>query len=297
MKSCVIEKNDSGQRLNKFIQKSFPSLPQSLMYKAIRKKNIKINKKRCYAKDILSVGDIVDIYIKDELLQKNSNQKKSEIFDKDLKIIYQDENMIIVDKPAGLKSQLDRPGEDNLIDRINGYLIKQGDYVPENEKSFRPALCNRLDRNTRGLVIAAKNFTALQNINMLINKRKILKIYSCFAEGNFRLDHEILVGWWTKDEKNRKAKITQFERNGAKKVITEYFVLEQFENKSKLKIILHTGRFHQIRAHLAHIGHPIIGDLKYGSSKRGGQQLVASGLIFKSRGSILDYMDGKIITL
>ena len=267
------------------------------MYKAIRKKNIKINKKRCYAKDILSVGDIIDIYVKDELLQENSNQKKSAIFDKDLKIIYEDENIIIVYKPVGLKSQPDCLGEDNLIDRINGYLIKNHSYVPEEENRFRPALCNRLDRNTSGLVIAAKNFKALQNVNVLINNRNIVKIYSCLVEGNFNSNHETLVGWLSKDRKSRKAKITQYERNGAKKIITEYFVLKQFKNKSKLKVILHTGRFHQIRAHLAYIGHPIVGDSKYGSTTKGGQQLSAIGLIFNSKNSILDYIDGKIITL
>lgn len=297
MESLIITENDSGQRLNKFLEKVFPNLPKSMMYKSIRKKNIKVNRKRCDAKDILLAGDVVDIYINEKFLSKPTDKNQFALFDKNLNIVYEDDNMIIVNKPVGLKSQPDYAGEDNLIDRINGYLIKSGKFDYESEKSFRPSLCNRLDRNTDGLVIAAKNFKALQEINRLICERKIVKIYSCLVEGNFCNDHDVLVGWWSKDKKNNKVKISSEKRDGSKKVITEYVVLQRFKDNTKLKIILHTGRSHQIRAHLASIGHPIVGDVKYGSSTRGTQKLTSYGLIFKSSDSILEYMHNKIITL
>lgn len=296
MKSLIITENDSGQRLNKFLEKVFPNLPKSMMYKSIRKKNIKINRKRCDAKDILLAGDVVDIYINDKFLSKPTDKNQFALFDKDLNIVYEDDNMIIVNKPVGLKSQPDYVGEDNLVYRINGYLIKSGKFDYKLEKSFRPSLCNRLDRNTDGLVIAAKNFKTLQEINRLIRERKIVKIYSCLVQGNFCNDHDVLIGWWSKDKKNNKVKISSEKRSGSKKVITEYVVLQRFKYTTKLKIILHTGRSHQIRAHLASIGHPIVGDVKYGSSIKGTQRLTSCGIIFKSSDSILEYMNHRMIT-
>lgn len=297
LESLIITENDSGQRLNKFLEKVFPNLPKSLMYKSIRKKNIKVNRKRCDAKYILLAGDIVDIYVNDKFLSKETNKNKFALFDKDLNIVYEDDNMIIVNKPVGLKSQPDYVGEDNLIGRINGYLIKSGKFDYKSERSFRPSLCNRLDRNTDGLVIAAKNFKTLQEVNRLIRERKIVKIYSCIVEGNVCSDHDILIGWWIKDKKRNKVTISGEKCGDSKKVITEYFVLKRFKNNTKLKIILHTGRSHQIRAHLASIGHPIVGDKKYGSSIGTTQKLTSCGLIFKSSDSILEYINGKIITL
>lgn len=297
MESLIITENDSGQRLNKFLEKVFPNLPKSMMYKSIRKKNIKVNRKRCDAKDILLTGDVVDIYINDKFLARRTDKNKFVMFDKVLNIVYEDDNLIIVNKPVGLKSQPDYAGEDSLIDRINGYLIKNGKFDYKLEKSFRPSLCNRLDRNTDGLVIAAKNFKTLQEVNRLIRDRKIVKIYSCLVEGILCNDHDVLVGWWNKDKKNNKVSISSDKRSGSKKVITEYFVLQRFKDKTKLKIILQTGRSHQIRAHLASIGHPIVGDIKYGSFIKGMQKLTSCGLIFKSSDSTLEYMNGKIITL
>ena len=128
MESLIVTENDSGQRLNKFLEKVFPNLPKSMMYKSIRKKNIKVNRKRCDAKDILLVGDVVDIYVDDKFLSKQADKNKFVLFDKDLNIVYEDDNMIIVNKPVGLKSQPDYSGEDNLIDRINGYLVKNGKF-------------------------------------------------------------------------------------------------------------------------------------------------------------------------
>ena len=297
MESLIITENDSGQRLNKFLEKVFPNLPKSMMYKSIRKKNIKVNGKRCDAKDILLVGDVVDIYVNEKFLSRPSDKSQFVLFDKTLNIVYEDDNMIIVNKPSGLKSQPDYFGEDNLIDRINGYLIKSGKFDYKSEKSFRPSLCNRLDRNTDGLVIAAKNFKTLQEVNRLIRERKIVKIYSCLVEGKFGNDHDILIGWWSKNKKNNKVSISREKFSGSKKVITEYFVLNRFKDTTKLKIILHTGRSHQIRAHLASIGHPIVGDVKYGSSVRGTQKLTSCGLIFKTSDSILKYMNNKVVVL
>lgn len=297
MESLIVTENDSGQRLNKFLAKVFPNLPKSMMYKSIRKKNIKVNGRRCDAKDILLAGDVVDIYLNDKFLSKQTDKNKFVLFDKDLNIVYEDDNIIIVNKPVGLKSQPDYSSEDNLIDRINGYLVKNGKFDYKLEKSFRPALCNRLDRNTDGLVIAAKNFKTLQEINRLIRERKIVKIYCCLVEGNLQNDHDVLVGWWSKNKKNNKVSISSEKRSDSKKVITEYFVLQRFKNNTKLKIILHTGRSHQIRAHLASIGHPIVGDVKYGSSLKGVQKLTSCGIIFRSSGSFLEYMNNKIITL
>ncbi len=297
MKSYVISENDSGQRLNRFIEKIAPNLPKSICYKAIRKKNIKINKKRCEAKDILATGDVVDIYLSDDFFIKKTKDASVSISKGKLNIVYEDINIIVINKPIGLKSQPDILGEDSLVGRLINYMIETKKYDFENENTFKPALCNRLDTNTNGLVIAAKNAAVLRDINKLIRDGNIEKKYSCVVQGRPSKYSDILTGWWSKDGKSNKVRITPFKRDNAKKVITEYKVIEEFKEKSKLEVILHTGRSHQIRAHFASIGHPIVGDIKYGSKFKGTQKLTACEIIFHSKNSILDYLDDKSISL
>lgn len=294
-----VGENDANQRLNRFIEKVFPKFPRSAIYKAIRIKKIKVNGKRSRADEILKLGDKVKIFGFSEFVRKTRSSKVLSFSLKGkIKIVYEDENLIIVNKPAGLNSQPCKNGSDSLISRILNYMVSSNQLVLENENSFLPAICNRLDRNTSGLVVAAKNFNALKSFNELLKSRRILKIYCCLSEGVFDEENGVLVNWLTKDFKKNKALVSELKIRNSKLSVLRYFVVKQFLNYAKLRVVLYTGRFHQIRAQLSFIGHPILGDLKYGSLiKNRKMSLQAVGLIFNTKNSMFDYLDGREIEI
>ena len=300
MKEFKINKNDSGQRVDKFILKTVPKLPKSLLYKYIRLKSIKVNKKRCEISQVLAENDMVEMYINDEFFEIKKNTEFLTI-NSSLNIIYEDENILIVNKPAG--TDVHRGSQNNketLIDIIKSYLYQKSEYNPDEENSFSPAICNRLDRNTTGLVIAAKNAQSLREINERIRSREIVKKYLCICCGIISKNEFIKTDYLKKCQHNR-VEIISNPVQGYKKIITGCKVISRKNNFTLAEINLITGRTHQIRAHLAYLGYPILGDGKYGSvtvNKRMGifhQQLCAYSLEFKlNSGGILDYLNGKI---
>lgn len=271
MKSFEIKANDAGQRLDKFIRKGMPNLPQSLMYKYIRKKRIKVNNKRAEISTILQVGDVVDMYINDEFFAKPETRYDFTGAPSRLDILYEDENIMLLDKKAGLLCHPDdREYVDTLITRIKKYLYEKGEYKPDEENSFTPALVNRIDRNTGGIVIAAKNAESLRIMNAQMKQRTNLKkFYLCVCHGIMERDSGLLEGYLLKDEKKNTVKILKHPCDGAKEIRTKYKVLGRDYDKqlSLVEVELMTGRTHQIRAHFASIGHPLLGDGKYGTNK------------------------------
>lgn len=271
MKSFEIKANDAGQRLDKFIRKGMPNLPQSLMYKYIRKKRIKVNNKRAEISTILQVGDVVDMYINDEFFAKPETRYDFTGAPSRLDILYEDENIMLLDKKAGLLCHPDdREYVDTLITRIKKYLYEKGEYKPDEENSFTPALVNRIDRNTGGIVIAAKNAESLRIMNAQMKQRTNLKkFYLCVCHGIMERDSGLLEGYLLKDEKKNTVKILKHPCDGAKEIRTKYEVLGRDYDKqlSLVEVELMTGRTHQIRAHFASIGHPLLGDGKYGTNK------------------------------
>lgn len=297
MSEIKINSNDCGQRVDKFIKKTFPNFPQSAIYKAIRIKKIKINKGRCTANSVLHEGDLLEIFGFSRFLEnRRSNIGFSLVNDRALNVVYEDENLVVVNKPRGISSHPSRLGQDSVVSRVLGYLIKKNELFLENENSFVPALCNRLDTNTSGLIVAAKNAKALRGFNELLKQRKIFKIYLCLAEGVFKKRGDVLVNSLKKIGRKNMVVVGNGKKN-SKIAILKYYVEQQLINHARLKIFLYTGRSHQIRKQLSLIGHPILGDVKYGSVVSGGLKLCSVGLGFKTKGSMFDYLDGKRIEI
>lgn len=270
MKSFVIRENDANQRLDKFIRKGMPNLPQSLMYKYIRKKRIKINGKRAEISTMLKVDDVVDMYINDEFFEKSETRYDFTGAPSKLDILYEDDNIMLLDKKAGLLCHPDdREYVDTLITRIKKYLYEKGEYRPDDENSFTPALVNRIDRNTGGIVIAAKNAASLRILNAQMKKRNLKKMYLCVVHGIMEKNDGLLEGYLTKDEKKNTVRVSKKNTDGAKEIRTKYHVSDRDYDKdlSLVEVELLTGRTHQIRAHFASIGHPLLGDGKYGTNK------------------------------
>ncbi len=267
MRTLMISKNDSGQRLDKFLSKRFKTMPKSLMYKYLRTKYIKLNGKKTQPDVFLNEGDVLTFYIKDEFF----NEQKSYDFLKagnELSIVYEDENIILLDKKVGVITHQDsRYDTDTLNLRVLRYLYEKGEYDPETDKAFTPSLCNRIDRNTGGIVIAAKNAEALRIMNQKIRDREIEKYYLCAVKGTPKPPHAILKAYHIKNEANNTVTIYDKQKEGTKEIITEYDVIDASPALSLCEVLLHTGRTHQIRAHMAHIGHPLLGDEKYGDRK------------------------------
>lgn len=264
MKSFTIQKNDAGQRLDKFITKAVPRLPKSLMYKYIRLKRIKLNGKRCGISDKLSEGDVLAMYIGDEFFAAASESDFLSV-SANIEVVYEDDNILLVNKPCGLVVHEDNVGAmDTLMNRIKKYLYQKGEYLPENEASFAPSLCNRLDRNTQGIVICAKTAESLRILNQAVKERWIEKKYLCVVMGEPRPETATLEGYLIKNSSDNIVRIYNKEVRGSKKILTGYKVLASKAGLSLCEINLITGRTHQIRAHMAHIGCPLLGDGKYG---------------------------------
>ncbi|MBQ8015785.1 MAG: RluA family pseudouridine synthase [Clostridia bacterium] len=267
MKTFIISKNDSGQRLDKFISKAVPALPKSLMYKYIRTKRIKVNSKRSEISTKLLEGDTVDMYINDEFFAPVDEHYDFLSASKKLDIVYEDENILLLDKKVGILSHPDETEyNDTLITRVKRYLYEKGEYDPKDENSFAPALVNRIDRNTGGIVIAAKNAESLRILNQKLKDRELEKYYLCVIHGTLKKKSGLLKGWLIKDEKKNKVKVFEHEQQGAKEIKTKYSVIDEKDGLSLVEVELLTGRTHQIRAHFSSIGHPLLGDGKYGTN-------------------------------
>ncbi len=306
MKSFTIEKNDADQRLDKFLTKSCPKLPKALMYKYIRIKRIKVNGKRAEISTRLNVGDKVDMYINDEFFEKKETVYDFMSASKNIDIVYEDENIILLNKKVGLLSHPDETEYvDTLITRVKRYLFEKGEWHPDEETSFTPALVNRIDRNTSGIVICAKTAEALRVLNQKMKDRELHKIYLCIVHGKMNKEKELLEGYLVKDEKKNKVFVSKKPKDGAKLIRTEYKVLGCRDGLSLLEVNLLTGRTHQIRAHLASIGHPLVGDGKYGTNelnKKTGykkQCLCSHKLVFDftTEAGGLEYLNKKEFTI
>ena len=299
MKEFIINKNDSGQRVDKFVTKALPDLPKSMMYKLFRKKDIKINGKKCDISAMLSEGDIVRVYVKDDISSVHTPDTGFLTASDNIENVYEDGNIIIVFKPVGVDSHSNgETHSDTLIDRIKKYLYNKGEYNPDSENSFSPALCSRLDRNTSGLVIAAKNAQSLREINSAIKNGRIHKIYHCITVSKPPRDSDIITAYHKKDDTRNIVRISDEYADGFKEIKTGYKILKEKKGLYLVEVTLYTGRTHQIRAHMAHIGAPILGDGKYGNTalnKRHGvfyQELCACSLEFDlEENSNLSYLN------
>ncbi len=267
MRQLVIGPNDCGQRIDKFMGKRFKTMPAALIYKFIRKKCVSVNKKKVAENYILQEGDVLSFFISDEFFGDSAKTEPFRKLKSELTVAYEDENVLIIDKPAGLIVHSDeKEGYNTLINHILAYLYQKGEYDPDKENCFAPALCNRIDRNTEGLVIAAKNARALGEMNEIIKQHLVEKKYLTVVHGFFdKKQGEIR----SKLEKDQKTNTVRVSDKYGKEAITRYRVLRTNREKelSLLEVELLTGRTHQIRAQFASLGHPLLGDGKYAVNK------------------------------
>lgn len=307
MKEFTIQKNDAGQRADKFITKVCPALPKSAMYKYIRKKSIKCNGKRIEISQKLCEGDVIQMYINDEFFTNAEDSKSFLAAPAKLNVIYEDENILLADKPVGLVVHEDESGTpDTLINRLLHYLYEKGEYDPEKEQSFTPALCNRIDRNTQGIVICAKTAEALRVMNQKIKDRELHKQYLCVTVGIPQKKQARLTAYHSRDEKTKTVKVWDKKNSFNKTMITDYRVLKEKHERdlALLEVDLITGRTHQIRAHLAHEGYPLLGDGKYGINRVNRAYNVKTQALcsykltfdFTTDSGSLEYLNGKSFT-
>lgn len=268
MKLITVHKQEEGQRLVKLLGAYLKEAPNSFFYKMLRKKNITLNGKKADGTEKLKCGDEIRLFLSDETYEKFAGkvQPREKFPMAKLNIVYEDSNVIFINKPAGMLSQKSVPSDVSLNEYLLGYLEKSGQWKQEESKAFRPSVCNRLDRNTSGMVICGKSMAGLQQMAALLKDRSLHKYYLCLVKG-VMTESQHLEGYLLKDENSNQVKIFQKETEGAAHIITEYEPLYTEGETTLLKVTLVTGKSHQIRAHLSSIGHPIIGDPKYGDRK------------------------------
>lgn len=273
MKEYLIGKNEAGQRLDKYLCKILKAAPVSFFYKMMRKKNIVLNGKKCTGKEMLAEGDNVKLFLADETIEKFSNVEPCTSYPyKKLDVIYEDQDYIFINKPSGMLTQKAEKDDVSLNEYIIGHLLHNNSLSCEQLKTFKPSVCNRLDRNTSGIVLAGKSLKGLQELSLIIKDRSLEKYYIAVVAGKVDKDCEI-EGYLIKDEKSNKVSIIKPDDNkdnpdsDERYIKTGYKVLKKTAEYSVLEVRLYTGRPHQIRAHLSFTGHPVLGDYKYGNKK------------------------------
>ena len=269
MRELTIGKNDAGARLDRFLGKALPLLPPALAQKYIRIKRVKVNGGRAQRDQRLQEGDVLQLYINDEFFDKPSEENMFlTLFKPRLTVVYEDEHLLLADKPQGMVVHADETEKVNtLINHIQAYLYQKREWNPRWENAFAPALCNRIDRNTGGIVIAAKNAETLRIINQKIRDREIDKRYLCITVGTPRPPQGEVSCFLLKDEKKKQVAVYHRPVPGGKTAVTRYRTLETREELSLLEVELLTGRTHQIRATMADLGCPLLGDGKYGDGQ------------------------------
>ena len=303
MKELRVNPNDAGQRLDRFVSKAVPLLPESLLQKYIRLKRIKVNGKGAKRDTRLQTGDLLQLYINDEFFEKPREENSYlKVGTPKLHIVYEDENILLADKKPGVLCHSAGVWDYNtLIANIQAYLAQKGEWRPREENSFAPALCNRIDRNTGGIVIAAKNAEALRILNDKIRDREIEKYYLCAVQGRPKPPEGRLENYLFKDAQKNQVFVKAKPEPGAKTAVTEYKLLRSKGPLSLVECRLLTGRTHQIRVQMAHAGWPLLGDGKYGRERfnkdydEKGQALYSYKLRFDfpTDAGILNYLRGR----
>ncbi len=266
MREIRVGKNDSNQRLDRFLKKYMDEAGTGFIYKMLRKKNIKVNESKASPEMMIFEGDTIQLYLSDETIDKFIGTKEVRKSKLAPRIIYEDENLVLINKPAGILSHgAGEEFEENIVDSLVTYLIQKGDYIPRIEKTFSPSICNRLDRNTSGVIIGAKNSEALRLVNKAIKEGSVRKYYKTIVKGTIKEDFEH-KGFLIKDEDRNLVDISDKQGERSKDVYTKFRVIMSKGGYSLLEVELITGRTHQIRSTLQTMGYPVIGDRKYGNS-------------------------------
>lgn len=265
MQEIIVTPNEAGQRFDKLIAKYLNEAPKSFIYKMLRKKNIVLNGKKATGNEKLEVGDQIKFFLADETIEKFSKvtvQKTKQRLD----VIYEDDNILLINKPVGMLSQKADAKDESLVEHIITYLLDSGQLTEEALRKFKPSICNRLDRNTSGLVVTGKSLLGLQKMGELFKERSMRKFYRCLVAGEVK-EKQYIKGYLFKDEGMNRVKISSREIKNSLPIETEYEPLWTNGKCTLLEVHLITGRTHQIRAHLASVNHWIIGDYKYGNRK------------------------------
>lgn len=306
MREFTVRCNEAGQRLDKLLGKYLNLAGKSFIYKMIRKKNITLNGKKCDGSEKLMEGDVIKLFLSEDTIEKFSEIKVSEVSSEiTLDILYEDDHILLVNKPSGMLSQKAQGTDISLVDYLIRYLVDTGQIKTEELRGFKPSVCNRLDRNTSGLVVAGKSLPGLQIMAEVLKERKIHKYYQCVVKGEIR-EKRLITGYLKKDEVTNQVTVSEKEIQGGVPIMTEYEPLSYNGAYTLLKVTLITGRTHQIRAHLSSIGHPVAGDHKYGNStvneelKRlyqiRSQMLHSYQILFPELPEPLAYLSGKMFT-
>lgn len=305
MRSIIADKNEAGQRLDKLLSKHLNKAPKSFIYKMLRKKNITLNGKKADGSEKVQLNDEIKLFLSEETIKNFSGVYEAAIVEYDFTVVYEDANIIIVNKPAGLLSQKSGREDISLVEHIISYLISSKQITRQELNTFKPGICNRLDRNTSGLVTAGKTLAGLQTMSELFRERTLDKYYLCIVKGAVKKAQEI-KGYLVKDEKTNRVRISKdFDKEGDF-IRTEYEPVLYNTQYTLLRVKLITGKTHQIRAHLSSIGHPVIGDTKYGNKELNlelrknlslGHQLLHSyQMVFPKMDGEFKELSGKIVT-
>lgn len=305
MQELEVTANEAGQRLDKLLGKYLNQAPKSFIYKMLRKKNITLNGKKAAGNEKLENGDVVKLFLSDETIGKFSSVRAPEAAEKKLDILYEDAHILLLNKPVGMLSQKAKDSDTSAVEYLIRYLLDSGQITVRELQTFHPSVCNRLDRNTSGILAAGKSLAGLQELSLFFKERTIAKYYLCLVKGMVKGNASV-NGFLYKNEQTNKVQVSKTEMPGSVPIETEYRPLCTKGDVTLLEVHLITGKTHQIRAHLASMGHPIIGDYKYGDRKINDWYQKQYGLksqllhayrirMPKSEGA-LGYLSGKEIT-